>query len=154
MLLLLTACAHPPGLKGISVESAQLSGLSLSTYASVGGVMHGDATLDIVDVDGEELSVPVDLDGGVFGFVFEVSTVVDFDIPTELDMSGAGQPVDGNQLLGLYDGGGASGVIGVGARGTGLKNEDDIEIERTWFAVGVAVFAGLEWLEITVDESG
>lgn len=77
-MLFLLACARPEGaLDTVPVASASLSDVELATYAIVGGLVNGSATLDIVRSDGASESHPVELNGSVLGVVIEVDTVVD-----------------------------------------------------------------------------
>lgn len=158
-LLLLAGCGpQATGLEGIRAEAARLRDLDLATLAMIGGVVDGDATLEIDTTDGEIVAVPVTLRGGTVGLAMEMTIAIDFGIPAELDLSAAGPPVEANDLLGTYDGHGTGAVVIAGVDGRVLENRAGVVLDRDLFALGFAMFAGAEWLRIAVapedDDTG
>ncbi len=154
MIHLLSACNDYGSLAEVEVQAAQLSAVELGTVALLVGAVNGRAILEITRIDGGTQSHAVTLEGNVLGLVVEIDSVIDFDAPTELDISQVDGIPTGGDLLGVYRGISYGAAIGIGVNTHALENASEVEIDRSYFAAGLAVFAGMEWMDIEPEGAG
>jgi hypothetical protein len=145
--LLLMGCRSDLGqLEAVEVRRAWVEDAELTSLALIGGGCWGDGTLVVLGQEGERLEQPVDLRGGMVGFVLDVTRE-----EPELWLELPDEPVTADQLLGGYRGSGEEVVIIAGLEVRHLRNEHGVGIDQASLALGLGVMFAYEWLRIRVD---
>lgn len=150
---LLLSCAGPGDeLAAIRVVSADLDGIVLKSAAVVGGGVGGRATLNVWDAQGRVHSFPVLIKGSTVGAVVEVDRAMDLGRYSAMRLPD--EPLTGDQLLGRYRGPSVGVVVGAGVTTWDLENRHGVELDKEFLTLGVAVFAGVEWVHLSLGGPG
>jgi hypothetical protein len=118
-------------------------------------VWTASGTLNVTDTAGQAHSFPVDLEGPTIGVVFDFAASADdgclFQDDATIDLSGAGAGLTARDLGGLYSGTSGGAHLGIGVMEHELKNGAGVRIKGGGTGVGVGVWAGVEWLGLSLQ---
>jgi hypothetical protein len=143
-----SGCGSPPGLSGLQVRSASITGVEWAGIDLVVGWGWANGVLDVVDTSGQTHSFDVQLSGPSAGVVFDVagadlaSTTARLTLPE-------GKTLQGSDLLGSYLGTEEAIHVGFGGEQHDLTNGAGVKLDSGNFNLGVGVFVGFEWLAIS-----
>jgi hypothetical protein len=154
-LAILAGCRGPDkALDDLLVTDAWLEDVELGSVAAIVGGQDGSGTLVVVDDAGSTHVFPVQLGGATFGVIFE-GVAVDAKKDTTINLVGADEfPVPGRDLMRRYKGQSSGFALGIGVDDHQLHNRAGCQIDRGFFAVGISMFLGFEWLGIHTDGEG
>jgi hypothetical protein len=147
-LLLAAGCSVDRGpWDDVPITRAWFSSFHLHRLDAVVGFAEGDALLGFDGPAGDG-AVPVHLGGGGVGLLLDVAADPEgHDGVVEVDLSEVDAPSVGD-VLGTYRGTGAQGAVIVGGSTRRLRNGRGASFREGHLVVGVAVFAGFEWLVV------
>lgn len=148
-LALLTGCAEGSRLEDVQVVDAVITEVSVFRMGAIVGVETGEAVLEVVTAEGDELAVPIRLAGPRLGFIVDLVGgwgVVDLPI---MGMEAAGKEgIPGTDLLGTYEGMEYSVEALVGFHYALLTNEADLTMPITTLDVGAGGSTNYVWLDV------
>jgi hypothetical protein len=146
---MLSGCAQDLShLEEVEVRQAWVVGAHLTDVAVIGGGTWGKGTLEVLGMEGEELTVPVTLRGGSVGFAFDFSRS-----EPQLQLELPDEPVTADQLLGSYRGSGEEITVVAGVDVKHLHNEHGVGIDQACLAWGLGINFAYEWLNMRLDHS-
>lgn len=149
LLTLLPGCAEGNRLEDVRVVEAAITEVSVFRMGAIVGVETGEAVLEVVTAEGEELAVPIRLAGPRLGFIVDLVGgwgVVDLPM---MGLEGAGPDgIPGTDLLGTYEGVEYSVEALLGFHYALLTNEAEVTMPLTTVDLGAGGSTNYVWLDV------
>jgi len=148
----LAACEPRTALEGVELESATLTDLGVFYAGVLVGVEVGEARLDVLTADGDELEVPVTLSGPRLGLVVELAFgvgIMDFELMPDIDVRDDDDVFQGEDCFGTYTGTEYAFSLLAGVHVAVLTNEAGTALPLGTATIGAA--GGLDWVSVTME---
>lgn len=147
-LALLAGCAQGNRLEDVRVVEAVITDVSLFRMGAIVGVETGEAVLEVITDEGDEMAVPVRLAGPRLGFIVDlVGGWGVVELPMGISVTGP-EGIPGTDLLGSYEGVEYSVEALVGFHYAVLTNEADVTLPITTVDLGAGGSTNYVWLDV------